>query len=138
MANIDTELNAIKTAIYGKDVRDSIHDAIEKINEEVEAADETMEEFVQGNLDTSLESTTLPAQGKAVGDAIANIHIDVDDTLTEAGEAADAKKTGDEISGLKNAIVSYLEQIRDALEGGDIPGAIAILDQAILDLSTLG
>lgn len=35
-------------------------------------------------------------------------------------------------------VVDYLEQIRDALNNGDIPSAIAILDQAILDLSRLG
>lgn len=35
-------------------------------------------------------------------------------------------------------IVPYLIQIRDALQGGDIPTAIAVLDRAILDLSRLG
>lgn len=38
MANIDRELNQIKTAIYGKDVRGSIHDGIDKINKETEVA----------------------------------------------------------------------------------------------------
>ena len=36
MANIKNELNNIKTAIYGKDVRASIHDGIDAINKEVE------------------------------------------------------------------------------------------------------
>ena len=61
MADIDRYLQAIMAAIYGKDVRASIHDAIEAINEETES-------FVQGEMDTTLTSTTLPAQGKAVGD----------------------------------------------------------------------
>ena len=33
MADISTELARILSAIYGEDVRGSIHDAIEKINE---------------------------------------------------------------------------------------------------------
>lgn len=38
MPDISTELNNIKNARYGKDVRQSIHDGIEKINEVVEDA----------------------------------------------------------------------------------------------------
>lgn len=63
--------------------------------------------------DTALSSAGVPADAKATGEAIANIHIDVDDTLTEAGEAADAKKTGDEISGLKNALISMVEDVSE-------------------------
>ena len=37
MANIDNELNKIKNAVYGKDVRGSIHDGIDKINKETES-----------------------------------------------------------------------------------------------------
>ena len=36
MANIKNELNNIKSALYGKDVRGSIHDVIDAINKEVE------------------------------------------------------------------------------------------------------
>jgi hypothetical protein len=36
MANVTTYLNKIKSAIYGKDVRQSIHDAISAINTQVE------------------------------------------------------------------------------------------------------
>lgn len=37
MANIKNELNNIKSALYGKDVRSSIHDGIDAINNEVES-----------------------------------------------------------------------------------------------------
>ena len=37
MANIKNELNNIKGALYGKDVRSSIHDGIDAINKEVES-----------------------------------------------------------------------------------------------------
>lgn len=67
MADIDQYLEAIKNAVYGRDVRDAIHDGIEAINDEVE-------DFVQGDMDTTLTSATLPAQGKAVGDAFAPVY----------------------------------------------------------------
>lgn len=38
MANINNELSNIKNAVYGKDVRGSIHDGIDKINRETEVA----------------------------------------------------------------------------------------------------
>lgn len=34
MANIDTELSTIATAVYGSEMRAAIHDAIEKVNDE--------------------------------------------------------------------------------------------------------
>ena len=37
MANIQNELNNIKTALYGKDVRGSIHDGMDAMNKEVES-----------------------------------------------------------------------------------------------------
>ena len=37
MANIKNELNNIKNALYGKDVRSSIHNGIDAINNEVES-----------------------------------------------------------------------------------------------------
>ena len=35
MANIDTELQTISEAIYGRDMRSAIHDAIEKVNDDI-------------------------------------------------------------------------------------------------------
>ena len=37
MANIKTHLNNIKSALFGKDVRESIHDGIDAINKEAES-----------------------------------------------------------------------------------------------------
>lgn len=80
MANIQTYLNKIKNAIYGRDVRDSIHDAIDAINTESENTKDIIEDFVGGELDTTLTSTTLPAQGKAVGDAVADLKSQIEIT----------------------------------------------------------
>lgn len=43
MADIQKELNDIKNAVYGKEVRGAIHDGIKKINEEVEDTTELSE-----------------------------------------------------------------------------------------------
>lgn len=64
MANINKELNQIKNAVYGKDVRGSIHDGIEKINNESEdskqkadEAHDVMESIINDGFDNAaLES----------------------------------------------------------------------------------
>ena len=51
-------------------------------------------------------------------DNIPESFVDVDSTLTQAGDAADAKKTGDEIAGLKSAISQgsgLTEDVKQAL-----------------------
>lgn len=70
MASIDTYLQQILAAIYGEDVRGAIHDAIQEINDVVQ-------NWESGLMDTTLTSTTLPAQGKAVGDVVNKIKNDL-------------------------------------------------------------
>ena len=43
MADIEKELNAIKNAVYGREVRGAIHDGIKKINDEAENATDLSE-----------------------------------------------------------------------------------------------
>ena len=45
MADISNELQAIKTAVYGEEVRGSIHDGIKKINDEMEEAIEDIGDY---------------------------------------------------------------------------------------------
>lgn len=66
MANITEYLNRIKSAVLGKDVRDSIHDAIEAINDEVEEA--PVVDIVQ----TTGSSTTSIMSQKAVTDNLSS------------------------------------------------------------------
>lgn len=69
--------------------------------------------------------------------------VEVDETLTESGKAADAKVTGERISELseqkadKSYVVSVFEQLKQLIQTGDIESAVAVLDEAILDLATL-
>ena len=85
MADISTELTAIKNAVYGEEVRDSIVDALRKMNVDSTAAVEA-------------QDRAEAAQAKAEEAAA---HFTIDTTLTHQGQAADAKKTGDEIGDLK-------------------------------------
>jgi len=66
MANITEYLNRIKSAVLGKDVRDSIHDAIEAINDEVEEV--PVVDIVQN---TGASTTSIMSQ-KAVTDNLSS------------------------------------------------------------------
>ena len=112
MANIDTYLQQIMAAIYGEDVRGSIHDAIEAINDQVDAAEETMEQFVQGAMDTTLTSTTKPAQGKAVGDAILEAKNEIQKNLVTSTDNI----PNDNISWVMGKAINASGVITDAAE----------------------
>jgi hypothetical protein len=64
----------------------------------------------------------------------------IDDTLTKEGFAADAKAVGDALSKLPSNeyIVSVFKELKALIEAGNTDGAIAVLDEAILDLAVLG
>ena len=66
MANIDPYLEAIENAVYGEEVRGSIHDAIAAINDEYESAEEIIEQVIPNMIaeEFSAESTY------AVGDFV--------------------------------------------------------------------
>lgn len=59
MANITAELAAIMAAVYGEEVRGSIHDAIEKINTASEKAIASGTAFAPGDLATGYPSGSL-------------------------------------------------------------------------------
>lgn len=61
-------------------------------------------------IDDTLTEEGQAADAKAVGDAIANIDIPVDDTLTQQGAAADAKAVGDAIANIEPGLSSAAKQ----------------------------
>lgn len=74
MASISTYLNKIKTAVYGKDVRSSIHDAIDAINKE----SENTKQVAQTATNAALEVGAMSAiqhrniyRGKNLGTSVA-------------------------------------------------------------------
>ena len=69
--------------------------------------------------DKTLLLENVPADAKAVGDALAEIEpgsIEVDDTLTIEGEAADAKAAGDGIRGLEGILDDITETTEEQTE----------------------
>lgn len=77
MADIKKELNSIKNAVYGREVRGSIHDGIKKINEESEESKQKAEEaheITQDLLDETFDSAALEANfEQRLNDEIANL-----------------------------------------------------------------
>ena len=77
MADIKKELNDIKNAVYGREVRSSIHDGIKKINDESEESKRKAEEaheITQDLLDETFDSSLLEANFKQrLDDEIANL-----------------------------------------------------------------
>lgn len=76
MANIQSNLNKIKNAVLGVDVRDSIHDGIKAINEEVENTTDrqvqlegTFDELVinAGNSNAEVAAARVDSTGKSHG-----------------------------------------------------------------------
>ena len=103
MANIQTLLAKIMSAIYGEEVRGSIHDAIEAINDEVEE----WTGLQDGTVTTAKLANTAVTTAKVADGAItrAKLNADVvDTTLAVSGAPADAKATGDKVNELKTSI----------------------------------
>src|SRR5690606_25634844 len=77
MADIEKELNDIKNAVYGREVRGAIHDGIKKINEEVENTTDR-QDSVEAQFQSVLDETT----GKDVISApeITAARVGADDT----------------------------------------------------------
>ena len=76
MANINQQLANIKAAVYGEDVRGSIHDAIEAINEEkmagVAAAQQSANEAAQSASNANAEYTKAQNAANAAAQSASN------------------------------------------------------------------
>lgn len=69
-------------------------------------------------VDEALSPTsTNPVQNKAIFNAFNSITPPIDETLTQSGKAADAKKTGDAISSLKNDLTAEQTARTEGLAG---------------------
>ena len=74
MANIDTELTTISEAIYGRDMRGALHDAIQKVNNDVST-------LVSETYTTSNDNFSIAAQFDKVG-SVVTFHIDIHATTS--------------------------------------------------------
>src|SRR5690606_35797 len=107
MADIKKELNAIKNAVYGREVRSSIHDGIKKINEEVEDATDLSESakhqveniqqqvnqlVVEGDSSVEAAQARVDAEGKSYPTLKAR--LDAKETQFSSQLADNANKIG--------------------------------------------
>ena len=78
MANISTELAAILSAIYGKDVRDSIYNAIDKMNISLEDAIDNQ----LLRIDSTLTENGQAADSSVVGERIQAVEETINTSVT--------------------------------------------------------
>lgn len=99
------EIDSLKDLVGSEPVQKQISDAIKNIGASLKT-------------DTTLKVRDMPADAKAVGDAIASAKVEIDKTLKVSGKAADAKVTGDEITKLNNLVgnIPVSEQITTAID----------------------
>lgn len=110
MASITTYLNKIKSAVYGKDVRQSIYDSINAINTQV-------------NTYTSAEESRVSAeQSRADAESLRqNAEADRETAETERADAETAREDAEtarteEYTELKNTMRNLLSDLQGALD----------------------
>ena len=115
MSAISNFLSFLRSAIYAIDVRDGIADAIEQCYNDVN--NPTLKtEALEAALQTKIDEGEMAAL--TIGDhtitAAKLAQGVIDNTLTTPGAAADAKKTGDEISAIKADLDNLEPGLSDA------------------------
>lgn len=103
MSAISDLLNNIKNAIYGEDVRDSIHDAIAQCYSDVTnptLQTEALEAAIQEKIDAGEMATLTIGDGTITAEKLAAGVID--STLTTPGAAAGAAATGNRITAFES------------------------------------
>ncbi len=132
MANINNELNQIKNAVYGKEVRGSIHDGIDKINKETEIATgkadqahDVMESIIQDGFDNAALEANFEQK---LDDKIANLQPEwtqfKEDTTSQLAESFEYTE-------------SSLGYLYSRKHGKRIIGSIIVDDGAISDYTKL-
>lgn len=121
MAIIADFLKKIKEATYGIDVRDSIHDSIKAINDEVEANTLASNEAVQSASASAVSAANAEAAANKAKDDVAAVRTDIYDTAIPQIQQikADTEHIRQDTSSLKDetfALKSDTEGIKDNAE----------------------
>src|SRR5690625_5251148 len=112
MADIKKELNDIKNAVYGKDVRGSIHDGIKKINEESEESKAKADEahdVMESIINEGFDNAALEANfEQKLDDKIANLQPEwtgfKEDITTQLADEVQQRES--DINNLQNELDS--------------------------------
>lgn len=128
MASIQTTLHKIKNAVLGVEVRDSIHDGIKAINDEVEKTtgkqkqlEGTFDELIinAGNSNAEVVAARVDANGtthKKLGDRLNNFDSQIKDNKNELGTKANSKTVVSNLrntEGIINQILSVCKSYTD-------------------------
>ena len=135
---VQNELGGVLTSLRGD--LNSLDSEVDTISDDVDSLDSAVNILTR-------QGTTLRDDGIVVCNAVDggdNVFFMIDDTLTEAHKAADAKATGDAISSLNEDITNSLDsvdaeigELNDRLEDveGGAPYAPAIIAESSEDTS---
>lgn len=128
MANIQNELNNIKNALFGKEVRGSIHDGIDAINKEVESTtsrqvdlESTFDQLVinAGNSNAEIVDARVKSDGTSyskLGDRLNEVDLQLEHNKNELGTKANYKTVVSNLrntEGIINQIVSVCKSYTD-------------------------
>jgi len=145
MANIDKELNQIKNAVYGREVRGSIHDGIDKINKETEIATgkadeahDVMESIINDGFDNAALESNFEQK---LDDKINNLQPEwtqfkeqTNQQLAEDAEKLDIRKYTNRISAIASfafddgSMADYT-RFKPIFESEGVPGCAAIITE---------
>lgn len=136
MADIKKELNDIKNAVYGREVRGSIHDGIKKINEESEESKAKAEEahdVMESIINEGFDNAALEANfEQKLDDKIANLQPEwtgfkedvttqLADTEAQINNLVDKKADKDTISNSLNTLKNQkIDQVTFAISTQEI------------------
>ena|SRR5690625_2210233 len=142
MADIKKELNDIKNAVYGREVRGSIHDGIKKINEESEKSKEKADEahdVMESIIEEGFDNAALEANfEQKLDDKIANLQPEwtgfKEDVTTQLADIeqqkANKSDVNQQINHLENdkADKTYVDYLFTNLDGLQIKGGFDTLN----------
>ena len=126
MANIQNELNNIKNALFGQEVRGSIHDGIDAINKEVESTtsrqvdlESTFDQLVinAGNSNAEIVDARVKADGTSyskLGDRLDSVDSQLEQKANKFNTVKDMKEAN-----VKNNDVCMTTGFYEANDGGD-------------------
>jgi lysophospholipase L1-like esterase len=132
MANIQQELNKIKTSLYGRDIRKSIHDGIEKMNDETENISSA-----QSQLETTFEQLIINA-GNSNAEVVAARTTANNTTYPQLKNRLDSydaqlkeKASRDSIWNMSN----IGQDVKEAMTGGSVAvtGVNSVLQENIVN-----
>lgn len=126
MASVTELVENIRSAVYGKDVRESIASGIEQCFENNGNAP-IMEEAKQA---TASAAKSAEAAAKSAEAAAKIVDVGVDSTLSVSGAAADAAITGELVRSIKQDIVTLSDTKEDGIVETEDGSEIALKDSA--------